>query len=59
MQVVFTANGDCRCTMVIPMKDKVHVLKKEEGKEKQRLSGPDPATSRSIAYPLAAEPISN
>ena len=35
--------------------NKLHMVKKEEGKEKQRLTGPEPATSRSIADPLAAE----
>ena len=34
----------------------LHMVKKEEGKETQQLTGPEPATSRSIANPLAAEP---
>ena len=34
----------------------LYMVKKEEGKEKQQLTGPEPATSRSIADPLAAEP---
>ena len=34
------------------------MIKKEEGKEKQQLTEPEPATSRSIANPLAAEPWS-
>ena len=33
---------------------KLHMVKKEEGKKKQQLTGPEPATSRSIADPLAA-----
>ena len=32
------------------------MVKKEEGKERQQLTGPEPATSRFIADPLAAEP---
>ena len=35
---------------------KLHMVKKEKGKEKQQLTGPEPATARSIADPLAAEP---
>ena len=33
----------------------MYMVKKEKGKGKQRLTGPEPATSRSIADPLAAE----
>ena len=32
------------------------MVKKEEGKDKQQLTGPEPVTSRSIADTLAAEP---
>ena len=32
----------------------LHMVKKEEGKEKQQLTGPEPATSRSV-YPLAID----
>ena len=35
-----------------------HMIKTAEGMEKQQLSGPEPATSRSIADPLAANPWS-
>ena len=34
------------------------MVKKEEGKEKQQPTTPEPVTSRSIANPLAAEPRS-
>ena len=34
----------------------LHMVKKEEGKEKQQSTGPESATSRSITDPLAAEP---
>ena len=34
----------------------LHMVKKEEGKEKEQLTGPEPATSKSIANPLAVEP---
>ena len=36
----------------------LHMIKEEEGKEKQELTGPEPATSRCIADPLATEPWS-
>ena len=36
----------------------LHMVKKEGGKEKQQLTGPEPATSRCIGNPLAAEPWS-
>ena len=36
----------------------LHMVKKEKGMEKQQLTGPEPATSRSIADPMAAEPRS-
>lgn len=32
-----------------------HMVKEEEGKDKQQLSEPEPATSKSIVDPLAAE----
>ena len=34
----------------------LHMVKKEKGKEKQQLTRPEPATSTSIANPLAAKP---
>ena len=41
------------------MKDKIanymHMIEKEEGKEKLKLARPEPATSRCIADPFAAE----
>ena len=33
---------------------KLHMVKKEEGKKKQQLTGPEPVISRSIADPSAA-----
>ena len=33
----------------------LHMVKKEQGKEKQQLTGPEPTTSKSIADPLVAE----
>ena len=50
--VQVTNNGDGLCTMVMQMKDKLENyawLKKEEGKGKQQLIGPEAATSRCIA----------
>ena len=43
---------------LICIKDKVanYICKKKEGKEKQQLTEPQPATSRPIANPSAAEP---
>ena len=42
------------------MKDKlenyIHMIRKEDGVEEQQLTRPEPATSRSVAVPLAAEP---
>ena len=33
----------------------LHMVKKEQGKEKQQLTGPEPTTSKSITDPLVAE----
>ena len=52
----------CACIITFHMNERqgseLHTVKKEEGKEKQQLTGPEPMTSRSIAKPLAVEPWS-
>ena len=49
----------CGCTYLGNANERqvreLHMVGKEEGMEKQQLTGPEPVTSRSIADPLAAE----
>ena len=54
MEMVYVYNGDTNERLG----SELHMVKKEERKEKQQPTRPEPVTSRSTADPLAAEPWS-